>query len=169
MSLSSLVLTRDTSSCGEEKAGPLHGIYEGDGSAVNVIEAHPTLPLLAVSGIDHEAKASPAFTRSYCLILTPWSSCLVPVEGPTNGRGSIGQTTSSPTTWTVLSFPRFSHFSRTLGSRQHNERWLSGPFSMYAPVKRVKMSLCCIATVVSYLPNHVVSGHASGWRWDANF
>jgi len=36
--------------------GALHGIYEGDGSVVNAIEAHPTLPLLAVSGIDHEPK-----------------------------------------------------------------------------------------------------------------
>jgi len=41
------------------ETGALHGIYEGDGSVVNVIEAHPTLPLLAVSGIDHEPKVSP--------------------------------------------------------------------------------------------------------------
>lgn len=40
------------------ESGALHGIYEGDGSVVNVIEAHPTLPLLAVSGIDHEPKVS---------------------------------------------------------------------------------------------------------------
>ena len=42
-------------------SGTLHGIYEGDGSVVNVIEAHPTLPLLAVSGIDHEPKVSLPF------------------------------------------------------------------------------------------------------------
>ncbi|KAF7965979.1 hypothetical protein HWV62_40545 [Athelia sp. TMB] len=36
--------------------GTLHGIYEGDGSVVNVIEAHPHLPLLAVSGIDTTVK-----------------------------------------------------------------------------------------------------------------
>lgn len=38
------------------ETGALHGIYEGDESVVNVIEAHPTLPLIAVSGIDHEPK-----------------------------------------------------------------------------------------------------------------
>jgi hypothetical protein len=42
----------------------LHGIYEGDGSVVNVIEAHPTLPLIAVSGIDHEPKVSPHTSRN---------------------------------------------------------------------------------------------------------
>jgi len=36
--------------------GELHGIYEGDGSVVNVIEGHPHLPLVAVSGIDHTVK-----------------------------------------------------------------------------------------------------------------
>ncbi|KAF9652231.1 WD40 repeat-like protein, partial [Thelephora ganbajun] len=40
------------------ESGALHGIYEGDGSVVNVIEAHPSLPLLAVGGIDHEPKVS---------------------------------------------------------------------------------------------------------------
>ncbi|KAK7470605.1 hypothetical protein VKT23_002029 [Stygiomarasmius scandens] len=34
----------------------LHGIYEGDGSVVNVIEPHPHLPLVAVSGIDCTVK-----------------------------------------------------------------------------------------------------------------
>ncbi|KAG9218907.1 hypothetical protein CCMSSC00406_0000979 [Pleurotus cornucopiae] len=36
--------------------GELHGIYEGDGSVVNVIEGHPFLPLIAVSGIDSTVK-----------------------------------------------------------------------------------------------------------------
>ncbi|EPQ59493.1 WD40 repeat-like protein [Gloeophyllum trabeum ATCC 11539] len=36
--------------------GKLHGIYEGDGSVVNVVEAHPQLPLVAVSGIDTTVK-----------------------------------------------------------------------------------------------------------------
>ena len=38
--------------------GALHGIYEGDSSVVNMIEGHPYLPLVAVSGIDHTVKAS---------------------------------------------------------------------------------------------------------------
>lgn len=38
--------------------GKLHGIYEGDESVVNVIEGHPSLPLIAVSGIDTTVKVS---------------------------------------------------------------------------------------------------------------
>ncbi|KAF8655275.1 hypothetical protein AX16_003175 [Volvariella volvacea WC 439] len=37
-------------------SGAVHGIYEGDGSVVNVIEGHPHLPLIAVSGIDKTVK-----------------------------------------------------------------------------------------------------------------
>jgi len=36
--------------------GKIHGIHEGDGSVVNVIESHPHLPLIAVSGIDTTVK-----------------------------------------------------------------------------------------------------------------
>ncbi|KIL70024.1 hypothetical protein M378DRAFT_156082 [Amanita muscaria Koide BX008] len=39
-----------------KNSGKLQGIYEGDGSIVNVIEGHPHLPLLAVSGIDTTVK-----------------------------------------------------------------------------------------------------------------
>lgn len=42
----------------EKATGRLHGIYEGDGSVVNVIESHPRLPVLAVSGIDTTVKVS---------------------------------------------------------------------------------------------------------------
>jgi WD40 repeat protein len=34
------------------------GVYEGDSSVVNVIEAHPHLPVVAVSGIDTTVKVS---------------------------------------------------------------------------------------------------------------
>jgi len=45
----------------EKDSGKLHGIYEGDGNIVNVIEGHPYLPLIAVSGIDTTVKLfSPA-------------------------------------------------------------------------------------------------------------
>ena len=50
----------------KRESGVLHGIYEGDGSVVNVIEANPTLPLLAVSGIDHEPKVSSSVTSFFC-------------------------------------------------------------------------------------------------------
>ena len=38
--------------------GKLQGIYEGDSSVVNIIEGHPYLPLVAVSGIDTTVKVS---------------------------------------------------------------------------------------------------------------
>jgi WD40 repeat protein len=40
----------------------LHDIFEGDGSVVNVIEAHPHLPVVAVSGIDTTVKVSSSIT-----------------------------------------------------------------------------------------------------------
>ncbi len=40
----------------EKKTGKIHDILEGDGAVVNVIEAHPYLPLVAVSGIDTTVK-----------------------------------------------------------------------------------------------------------------
>lgn len=40
----------------DKATGKLHGIYEGDGSVVNVVEGHPHLPLVAVSGIDTTVK-----------------------------------------------------------------------------------------------------------------
>ncbi|KAH9951583.1 WD40 repeat-like protein [Amylocystis lapponica] len=39
-----------------KSSGKLHDILEGDGSVVNVIEGHPHLPLVAVSGIDTTVK-----------------------------------------------------------------------------------------------------------------
>jgi len=42
----------------DKSSGELVDILEGDGSVVNVIEGHPTLPLIAVSGIDTTVKAS---------------------------------------------------------------------------------------------------------------
>ncbi|OSD04253.1 WD40 repeat-like protein [Trametes coccinea BRFM310] len=40
----------------EKETGKLHDILEGDGTVVNVIEGHPYLPLVAVSGIDTTVK-----------------------------------------------------------------------------------------------------------------
>lgn len=40
----------------DKSTADLNGIYEGDGEVVNVIEGHPFLPLLAVSGIDTTVK-----------------------------------------------------------------------------------------------------------------
>lgn len=42
----------------QKDTGRLFDILEGDGSVVNVIEGHPHLPLVAVSGIDTTVKAS---------------------------------------------------------------------------------------------------------------
>ena len=38
--------------------GTILGIYEGDSSVVNMVEGHPHLPLVAVSGIDTTVKVS---------------------------------------------------------------------------------------------------------------
>ncbi|KAF9075760.1 WD40-repeat-containing domain protein [Rhodocollybia butyracea] len=46
-----------------KSTGSLHGVYEGDASVVNVIEGHPKLPLVAVSGIDHTVKLFAPVTR----------------------------------------------------------------------------------------------------------
>ncbi|WVF73160.1 hypothetical protein IAT40_007979 [Kwoniella sp. CBS 6097] len=40
----------------DKDTGRLEGIWEGDGSVVNVMEQHPTLPLIACSGIDNTVK-----------------------------------------------------------------------------------------------------------------
>jgi len=40
----------------EKLTATLHGIYEGDSSVVNMVEGHPQLPLVAVSGIDTTVK-----------------------------------------------------------------------------------------------------------------
>jgi WD40 repeat protein len=40
----------------DKNDGKLQGIYEGDSSVVNIIEGHPYLPLVAVSGIDTTVK-----------------------------------------------------------------------------------------------------------------
>ena len=45
----------------EKDTGRLHDILEGDGTVVNVIEGHPYLPLVAVSGIDHTVKVSTSY------------------------------------------------------------------------------------------------------------
>lgn len=41
----------------------IEGIWEGDGSVVNVIETHPFLPIVAVSGIDSTVKVSALAAR----------------------------------------------------------------------------------------------------------
>lgn len=55
----------------------IHGIYEGDGAVVNVIEGHPQLPLLAVSGIDYSVKVFYISSLARCMCYrTDWPFCL---------------------------------------------------------------------------------------------
>jgi len=42
----------------DKGTGQLHGIYEGDSSVANMVQGHPELPLIAVSGIDTTVKVS---------------------------------------------------------------------------------------------------------------
>lgn len=54
----------------DKMTGKLHGIYDGDGSVVNVIESHPRLPLVACSGIDTTVKVHRFLTLSVLSSLT---------------------------------------------------------------------------------------------------
>jgi WD and tetratricopeptide repeats protein 1 len=38
----------------ERKTNILRGVYKSDKAIVNCVQPHPTLPLIATSGIDHE-------------------------------------------------------------------------------------------------------------------
>jgi nuclear receptor interaction protein len=40
----------------DKHTGRLEGVWRGDNVVVNVMEQHPTLPLIAVSGIDSTVK-----------------------------------------------------------------------------------------------------------------
>jgi WD repeat-containing protein 42A len=42
----------------DKTTAALRGIYEGDSSVVNMVEGHPHLPLVAVSGIDTTVKVT---------------------------------------------------------------------------------------------------------------
>ena len=64
----------------------LRGIYEGDSSIVNMVEGHPHLPLVAVSGIDTTVKVTrPLFQMTSELIY--FLSCLHPLTSPVNFQG----------------------------------------------------------------------------------
>lgn len=60
--------------------GKLHAILEGDGSVVNVIESHPRLPLIAVSGIDTTVKVRNDLSSSLSLLIS-WK-LFAPARGP---------------------------------------------------------------------------------------
>lgn len=74
-------------------------------------------------------------------------------QGREYNQQQHGQCQRSPD---ILTPPGHRHYRRCIR--------LSGSFTMYTPMKRVEMSLCWIASVVSYLPTHVVPEHASGRR-----
>ena len=61
----------------KKATGQLHDILEGDSSVVNVIEGHPHLPLVAVSGIDTTVKVCAPISPSLCCGVDPYLfSCL---------------------------------------------------------------------------------------------
>lgn len=64
----------------KKSTGKLHGIYEGDGSVVNVIEPHPHLPLIATSGIDTTVKVYSLCSCSMCLA-NPTAQLFAPSRG----------------------------------------------------------------------------------------
>jgi len=65
----------------------LHGIYEGDGSVVNMVEGHPYLPLVAVSGIDTTVKVSVNIVR-YQHFLSP-SQLFAPTTSATSSFSKL--------------------------------------------------------------------------------
>jgi WD repeat-containing protein 42A len=61
--------------------GKVHGVLEGDGSVVNVIESHPRLPLIAVSGIDTTVKVQSVLLFSLSVLTSPLK-LFGPARGP---------------------------------------------------------------------------------------
>lgn len=70
-----------------KSTGTLHGIYEGDSSVVNMVEGHPTLPLIAVSGIDTTVKVSPDVFNNYKLMSVTVRSYLLLHKHPVPSQG----------------------------------------------------------------------------------
>jgi hypothetical protein len=63
------------------------GIYEGDSSVVNVIEGHPHLPVIAVSGIDTTVKVRLSFRIFLCADIDFYCcSCLRPSMATTSAN-----------------------------------------------------------------------------------
>lgn len=63
----------------DKHTAKLNGVYEGDGSIVNIIEGHPSLPLLAVSGLDTTVKVScPMSSDSALVHIAMYSSLHLP-------------------------------------------------------------------------------------------
>ena len=53
----------------ERKTNILRGVYKSDKAIVNCVQPHPTLPLIASSGIDHEISLwSPRTSVSFNLL-----------------------------------------------------------------------------------------------------
>jgi WD repeat-containing protein 42A len=64
----------------DKSTANLIGIYEGDGTVVNVIEGHPSLPLLAVSGIDTTVKVFYFTTPNGLVLLRFAYTALCPLK-----------------------------------------------------------------------------------------
>lgn len=72
----------------DKATAALREIYEGDSSVVNVVEGHPHLPLVAVSGIDSTVKVARPFDITYPeLTYFLLHSCLHPLMGLVNFQG----------------------------------------------------------------------------------
>ncbi|KAI6047151.1 WD40 repeat-like protein [Pisolithus marmoratus] len=98
----------------DKSSGELVDILEGDGSVVNVIEGHPTLPLVAVSGIDTTVKlfapcrGRPEFSRM------KQAPTIVKNNDRTSRRGSRGNNT--------MQMARlFLHYNALASLRNHEE------------------------------------------------
>jgi WD repeat-containing protein 42A len=70
----------------DKATAAVRGIYEGDSSVVNMVEGHPHLPLVAVSGIDTTVKVVRPPLR-WSTELTYFLSCLHLLMDPANFQG----------------------------------------------------------------------------------
>ena len=72
----------------DKKSKEIHDIFEGDSCVVNVIEGHPHLPLVAVSGIDTTVKVCTSIasllehslTSSIAICTGAWGTSLLSHE-----------------------------------------------------------------------------------------
>ncbi|KAG5351306.1 hypothetical protein C0989_007007 [Termitomyces sp. Mn162] len=110
--------------------GVLHGIYEGDSSVVNMIEGHPYLPLVAVSGIDHTVKASTCALLPYqnTCVLTQIHQLFAPSNNPLSHFSRTENATTIMESNARLTRPQLSRYGiATLLAQARLQLALDGP------------------------------------------
>jgi WD40 repeat protein len=118
--------------------GSLHGILEGDSSVVNVIESHPRLPLIAVSGIDTTVKVRSVLSSSLSILTS--LKLFAPARGPsifsrldnialiTDRNAQAARRTSRGISMNLtLLLLQYHQIRRTLGANETEGETTEGP------------------------------------------